>query len=98
MLNTKSLFTKLDFEFLAKKSDLEKNDLISGHENEAKIFPLSKTTFDWNYFPKLADYNFFFAEKKFFGSPETLVKEVDERDRRITMWRKNVLLNKTSFD
>ena len=60
MLNTKNLFTKLDFEFLTKKSDLEKNDLISGHGNEAKIFPLSKTTFDSNYCPKLANYKFFF--------------------------------------
>ena len=30
---------KLDFEFLTTKSDLKKIELISGHGNEAKIFP-----------------------------------------------------------
>ena len=35
VLNTKKLFTKPDFEFLT--TDLEKNDLISGHGNETSV-------------------------------------------------------------
>ena len=34
-----NLFIKLDLEFLITKSDLTKIELISGHGNEAKIFP-----------------------------------------------------------
>ena len=55
-LNTKKLFTRPDFEFLAVKLQLKRTDPNTGHKNEAKLFSFVEVSFESKYLSKSAYY------------------------------------------
>ena len=87
MLNTKKLFTKLDFEFLPVKSGFKKTDSNTVHGNEAQLLSFFKTSLEWKYLPKLAlNYSFFILKKKYRCMVGVLLRNVSSNRCSPVYW------------